>query len=236
MNDSLSLLEAEFRDAARRFPLYRGEITIRFGIGPRIPRYSVRRKGAKYFCGSSDGHDEVELTTDSQIQQCLLEEQAFWEFRDLSIKLASILSPHVQFKEGEQGATADGQVLLWALGNEFPPERDAIVPLTNAFICVAQSIASFQLAEGNEQQHNEGEAIARVLEIADPSAARIIAIADDKTLSADERMHAIAAIDERYYLKQSPQWATLLQCSAPNIRVTVFWKVTRLNWLAKQSE
>lgn len=83
---------------------------------------------------------------------------------------------------------------------------------------------------------NEGEAIARVLAVADPSAARIIAVADDGALSVEERMQAICEIDVRFYGKNSPQWATLLGTSASAIRNTHFWRVDRKKYVGEEIE
>jgi hypothetical protein len=63
--------------------------------------------------------------------------------------------------------------------------------------------------------------------VADENALAIVKLAGDSTKTADERMRAIYAIDNRAVGYTSTRWATILSVSAPAVRQTDWWKIDR---------
>ena len=80
---------------------------------------------------------------------------------------------------------------------------------------------------------NEAESIGRLLAMMDSNAPRIMAIADNSELSAEEQMRAICEIDVRFYGKKSPDWAKMLRVEGSAIRKTAFWRIDRRKWIGE---
>lgn len=106
-------------------------------------------------------------------------------------------------------------------------------PLVNALNEINSLLPPSTPAEVTD---NEGDVLARVLEVADPSAARIIAIAGDGELSVDDKLRAIAEIDLRFLAYTPAKWAKLLGATRQAVEKTRWWTIDRPALIEKNSD
>ena len=71
-----------------------------------------------------------------------------------------------------------------------------------------------------------------LLAIGDDVAAKVMTVVNDENLDLEQKLTAISALDERYYAWVSPKLGELLRRTDARIRQTVWWQVTRKEWLA----
>jgi len=65
---------------------------------------------------------------------------------------------------------------------------------------------------------------------------RIRSIVEDTSKSADDRLHALSRIDQRFFGWKSPTLGKLLGVKGAAIRQTGWWRIDRVAWLAKQQD
>jgi hypothetical protein len=82
--------------------------------------------------------------------------------------------------------------------------------------------------EGRQSQDQVADLLEKLKEaLLDDTSNRILQIASDESLSAEEKCRAICQMDVRYWAKDSEFWARLCSTTGQAIRKLDFWKVDR---------
>lgn len=107
----------------------------------------------------------------------------------------------------------------------------------DAGIAELRSIEAAALSAGAGEGHTKGderrgqaniEAVERLLHLAgDGQAVQIMSVAKDDGRSANDRMYAIAQIDQRFEGFDSTKWGDLLDVKPGAVRQTEFWKTRK---------
>jgi hypothetical protein len=90
-------------------------------------------------------------------------------------------------------------------------------------ILARRELARTAPADQNFEQHIERLAMA----VGDDTAARIMAIANNKDWSGERKMEEILRLDQRFAAKTSSEWATMLGVSNAAVRGYSTWKTVR---------
>lgn len=85
----------------------------------------------------------------------------------------------------------------------------------------------------SDEESDDGETLKRVLATMDNTQAQILAIANKSDLTVTERMRAICSVDQRFYGKESPGLAQLLDKTEGAIRNSEWWKIDRPAFLER---
>ena len=70
------------------------------------------------------------------------------------------------------------------------------------------------------------------LALGDDTAAKVMTVVNNETLDLEQKLTALSALDERYYAWVSPKLGELFCRTDARIRQTIWWQVTRKEWLA----
>lgn len=149
---ALQGLRTRFDDAAREFSAYDSN-TLKVRIiddmgrpcGPYVPRFDVRHtKDGPVLQPFDQAEEPIPLygpkMAENAVEIAAGWVDAYWLFRTLATELNPVLQrAGVKFRDGE-GATPDGQVLFWAIGQEPPKNRINVVPNVNPFLLVGLAI------------------------------------------------------------------------------------------------
>jgi len=124
------------------------------------------------------------------------------------------------------------------------PQITATAPAFNAGEAVAliQHEASLP-GQPEERDPDQEEAIEptdetlrAALAMLDEGSRRILDLSKNRSMSADDRMRAIAGLDRRCWAWNSTRWAELLNVEGATIRQTRFWRVDRVNRVEQERE
>ncbi|MBM4069105.1 MAG: hypothetical protein FJ271_09200 [Planctomycetes bacterium] len=162
------------------------------------------------------------------------------------IKRQALADPRVRIAELQQRGDAPGEGLLVALGFGDALAvalADDLVRRGSRGIVLAEAgqalLARRRLSAADRQQPQATDSTASAPAPRRPDTSALVDDEIRKIIdgqgSADDKLRGISRIDSLFYAWQSPKLATLLGCTADNIRQTRWWKEDRKAWLEKEA-
>jgi len=109
--------------------------------------------------------------------------------------------------------------------NPFPLTFQELYEMAMGKILLSKKTGLVQQSNGTEPIEEKMKKVVAV--IGNDTSMRILSVAKDEEISADEKMRQVSRIDHQKALLGSPKWAQLLAVTEPAIRKTHFWKTER---------